>query len=647
MKHGSKKKLSKAGVAGLTLGALGVVYGDIGTSPLYAANEIFFGHAHVQPTKQAILSIISLILWTLIMVVAVKYVAFVLRADNEGEGGTFALFALLKRWKTRSTAALAVILIIAAGLLYGDGTITPAISVLSAVEGLKVATPTFEPYIIPITLTILTGLFAVQSRGTHKIGRLFGPVTLIWLITIAFLGVRQIAQAPSVLAAFSPSYAVQAFTIFPLHTLLIIFGFLVLVVTGGEALYADMGHFGKLPIRLSWFSAVMPCLMLNYLGQGAFLLHGGKITGSLFFSLVPASMLIPVVVLACMATIIASQALISGAFSLTAQGIALGLLPRLKIKHTHAEHEGQIYIPFINWALYVGCITLVVAFGTSSRLANAYGLAESGVMIATTLSMIVIAHKLWHWKLALAALMFVPILFVDIGFLTANSLKFLQGGFVPLLIGCSLYIVMSTWQWGRKHWSATLKYHATQSIADILSLKQKQKFSLDRSLVILTMDQPLTKKDMAPALLELFIKRYHVMPKHIITLTVKQLRKPHVDSSKRYIIHEFENDRKKGSSLISITAQFGFMEQPNVEKVIQDIADNKRLTPDDDMKDWIIYVARERVIAHKNKLDHGWFVRLRSAFYGLLARNSTPAYEYFGLGEDSRLSAELLPVRIS
>jgi KUP system potassium uptake protein len=387
--------------------------------------------------------------------------------------------------------------------------------------------------------------------------------------------------------------------------------------------------------------------MLNYLGQGAFLLSGQAVIGhNLFFSLVPPAMLIPMVVMACMATIIASQALISGAFSLTAQGIALGLLPRLRIKHTHEEHEGQIYIPFINWALYAGCITLVVAFGSSSRLANAYGLAESGVMIATTLSMIVIANRLWHWRLAIAAALFTPILFVDIGFLTANSLKFLQGGFVPLTIGCSLYVIMSTWQWGRKHWSATLKYHATRSIADVLKQKQDQQFAMDRSLLILTVDQPSTKRDTAPALLELFIKRYHVLPKHIITLTVKQLRKPHVDEKERYIVKEFENDHKKGMSLLSITARFGFMEEPNVEKVIQDIADNERLTPNDDMKDWIIYVGRERILAHKHKDRHNWLTRTRAAFYGLLARNSTPAYEYFGLGEDSRLSAELLPVRI-
>ncbi len=647
MQH-SSKKLSKAGLAGLTIGALGVVYGDIGTSPLYAANEIFFGHAHVHPSERTVLSIISLIIWTIISVVAIKYVAFVLRADNDGEGGTFALFALLKGLRNKATVALSLLLIIAAGLLYGDGTITPAISVLSAVEGLKVITPSFAPYVIPLTIVILTGLFAVQSRGTHKIGRLFGPVTLVWLIALALLGLRQIVQAPGIIEAFSPLHAIDALTLYPPHQLLMIFGSLILVVTGGEALYADMGHFGRLPIRLSWFSIVMPCLLLNYLGQGAFLLRGQEVVGgNLFYSLVPQAVLLPMVVLACMATIIASQALISGAFSLTAQGIALGLLPRLKIKHTHEEHEGQIYIPFINWALFAGCIALVVSFRSSSNLANAYGLAESGVMIATTLSMIVIAYKLWKWKILSALAVFVPVLLIDINFLVANSLKFLEGGFVPLTIGLILFVIMKTWLWGRHQWRDTLKRYSHLTMGDILRQKHKQPYALDRSLLVLTHEyQPKTQKDQAPALLELFIKKYHLLPKHVITLNIHQVRKPYVEESERYTIKEFENDHKKNASLLSITARFGFMEEPDVEKVIQYIADNEDLTPDDNMEDWILYVGRERIVTRKSKKHSSQISRLRAALYTLLVNNSTPNYEYYGLGDDSRLSAELVPVRI-
>ncbi len=640
-------KLSKAGLAGLTVGALGIVYGDIGTSPLYAINEIFFGHAHVQQNQPTILKLISLVLWALIAIIAFKYVVWVLRADNEGEGGTFALFALLKRFKTQLVTALTVLLVFAAGLLFGEGIITPAISVLSAIEGLKIATPAFEPYIIPITLVVLTGLFAIQSGGTHKIGRLFGPIIVLWFAALAILGIRQIVNAPEILAAFNPMYALQAFTAFPLHELFVILGSVVLVITGGEALFADMGHFGRLPIRLSWFSVVMPALMLNYLGQGAYLLQGKAVIGkNVFYSMVPEPLLLPMVVLACLATIIASQALISGAFSLTAQGIALGLLPRFKIKHTHEAHEGQIYIPFINWALYAGCITLVIGFGSASALASAYGFAVSGVMTATTLSMIVIAQKLWGWKPITAVALFVPILVIDLLFFSANALKFLQGGFVPVLIGLTLFVIMMTWRWGRHQWRKALESYDEFSMGDILKHKQKQPYALERSLLVLSHEkQPTTKKDSAPALLELFLKKYHVLPKHVITLTIHQVRTPTVDESERYTIHEFENDHKKDSSLLSITARFGFMEGPDVEKVIRHIAKNNDLTPHDDMKNWILYVGRERIISPKKKsISH--LTRFRAILYSILVSNSTPTYEYYGMGDDSRVTAELVPVRI-
>ncbi len=644
-----QNKTTHAGILGLSLGALGIVYGDIGTSPLYAVNEIFFGHAHVHRTESAILKLISLVLWSLIMVVAFKYVVWVLKADNEGEGGVFALLALLKRYKTRVVVAMTVLLVFAAGLLFGDGIITPAISVLSAIEGLRVETPALSPYIVPLTIVILTGLFAIQSRGTHKIGRLFGPVVLCWFIVIAALGIRQIVGTPTILAAFNPVYALEAFAAFPIHKLLLILGSVMLVVTGGEALYADMGHFGRLPIRISWFSVVMPCLMLNYLGQGAYLLQGKEVIGeNVFYSMVPAVMLLPMVVLACMATIIASQALISGAFSLTAQGIALGLLPRLKIKHTHEHHEGQIYISFINWALYVGCVVLVITFGSSSRLANAYGLAVSGVMVATTLSMLVIAQKMWKWSTWAAFGLFAPLLAIDVLFLTSNSLKFIQGGYVPVAIGLTLFVIMRTWRWGRHSWRDTLLKFPRMNMGQVLTQKQKQPYALDRSLLVLTHEyQAMAKKDPAPALLQTFMDHYHLLPKHVITLTVQQLRKPYVDESERYIIKEFENDPKKNASLLTITAQFGFMEEPNVENVIKHIASIERLTHHDDMKDWIIYVGRERIIAGKHKKLPSAFTRIRALLYNLLVNNSTPTYEYYGMGDDKRLSAELIPVNLS
>ena len=634
-------KRSKLGVLGLSFGALGIVYGDIGTSPLYSVNEMFFGHYRPELSHTNILSLISLVIWSLIIVVAFKYVFWVLKADNEGEGGVFALFALLRQHKNKIVLSVSALLIIAAGLLFGDGIITPAISVLSAVEGLKVITPTLNPYIVPITIAILTGLFAIQSRGTHKIGKLFGPVILVWFFALAALGLREIISSPAILEAFNPLHAARAFTLFPAEKLLILLGSVMLVVTGGEALYADMGHFGALPIRLSWFTIVMPCLILNYLGQGAYLLQGKEvISDNLFYSLVPSSLLAPMVILASMATVIASQALISGAFSLTSQGIALGLLPRLKISHTHEHHEGQIYISFVNWSLFVGCVLLVIGFGSSAALASAYGLAVSGVMVVTTLSMILIARKLWNWSRLASLGLFVPLLAFDSMFLTANSLKFLEGGYVPLTIGLILFVVMSTWRWGRRYWSKTLMSHSTMTMGQILKLKQKQKHAFERSLLVLSNESVVKLTDKAPPLLELFIKRYASLPDHVISLTIKQVKRPFVDLADRYDIKEFENDHKKGSSLLSITANFGFLEQPDVEKVIADIADNKDLTPNDDMKNWIIYVARERFIGR----HHGGIKKLRSIIYTALVNNASPAYDYYGLGEDSRLNAELVPV---
>jgi KUP system potassium uptake protein len=636
-------KRSRFGLLGLSFGALGIVFGDIGTSPLYAVNGIFFGHAHLVQSANAILSLISLVLWSLILVVAFKYVFWVLKADNEGEGGVFALFALLKSHQAKVVLIVSSLLIIAAGLLFGDGIITPAISVLSAVEGLKVVSPGLAPFVIPITITILTALFAIQSRGTHKIGKLFGPVIFIWFIAIALLGLNQVLHAPAILKAFNPVYAARAFTLFSFPKLLIILGSVMLVVTGGEALYADMGHFGKLPIRISWFSVVMPCLMLNYLGQGAYLLQGKAVTGgNLFYSLVPSALLVPMVLLASAATVIASQALISGAFSLAAQGVNLGLLPRLRIQHTHEDHAGQIYISFVNWVLYIGCVLLVIVFGSSARLASAYGLAVSGVMVITTLGMILIAQNLWKWSRIASLVLFIPLLALDGLFLTANSLKFLDGGYVPITIGIVLYVIMSTWRWGKRYWNATLDSYSTITMADALELKQHEQHPFERSLLILTNHHATKLTDKVPPLLELFINRYHTLPEHIISLTIKRERIPYVSKNKRYTITEFENNPAKGASLLSIAANFGFLEQPDVEKVIRDIASNQSLTPNDDMKDWIINVARERVIAEQPHLIQ----RLRTILYSILVNNATPSYEYYGMSEDSRLNAELIAVRI-
>src|SRR6516225_1628184 len=397
--------VSGGNVATLAIGALGVVFGDIGTSPLYAIDQIFFGSADIGRTPENVLGAISLAIWTITVVVAIKYALLVLRADNDGEGGVFALYGLLHRFKNEGRRVLLWSLMLGAGLLLGDGMITPAISVLSAIEGLEVATPAFSPYVVPITVILLTALFAVQYKGTAGIAVVFGPLLLVWFVVIAALGLFAIAQEPSILAAFDPSYG----TIFLMRAgprgSLLILSAMMLVVTGGEAMYADLGHFGARPIRISWFAVVFPSLLLNYLGQGAYLLGGAPVVGGkLFYHLVPTPLLLPVVVLATLATIIASQALISAAFSLASQAIGLGLFPRLWTRHTHEHHAGQIYIPFVNWGLCLGCIGLVIAFGSSSALAAAYGLAVAGVMLITSVAMFAIAQRYWQWSAVRIAL---------------------------------------------------------------------------------------------------------------------------------------------------------------------------------------------------------------------------------------------------
>lgn len=638
------QKQKKLALLSLSFAALGIVYGDIGTSPLYAINEVFFGKHPLNRTNSSIVGLISVVLWALILVVAVKYVFFILRADNEGEGGVFALAGLLKKHKTKLTIGLITAITFAAGLLFGDGMITPAISVLSAVEGLKVMTPSFAPYVIVITCIILTALFTIQKNGTSAIGKIFGPIILIWFVSIALLGLRQIIIAPYILHALNPFEAMHFLITNHPYTILITLGSVMLVLTGAEALYADMGHFGRNPIRLSWFSLVLPCLVLAYMGQGAYLLSGQPIAGgNIFFSMVPRLLLAPMVLLATLATIIASQALISGSYSLASQGIALGLIPRLKIKYTHEEHEGQIYVPFINWALFLGCIVLVLVFRSSSNLGAAYGLAVSGVMLITTLSAFQISKLEWHWKKYNSYLVFGFFAILDLTFLSANSLKLFKGGFVPVVIGALLFFIMSTWRWGKTQVRQTYLDHSTMKMEDLLELAHSQP-RMKRSVLVLTIHNPLTEKEPIPPLVKLFVEKFIEVPKHLIILTVYQTRRPYESNDNRYLISIFENNKEKNTSVISIQARFGFMEEPNVESVITDIANNQELTPNDDMKDWIIYASRERVLSPKSSAS--WFHKLRTGIYSILLRNSFPTYEYYGLGEDARLNIELLPVRI-
>ena len=446
---------SKSSLAALTLGAIGVVYGDIGTSVLYAVKEVF-GSGHVEFTHENVYGILSIIFWTLTVIVSLKYVSLVLRADNNGEGGLVAMLALasqsvkdrpeLRRW-------LLAVGVFGTCLFYGDGVITPAISVLSAVEGLEVVSPNFKRAVIPLTLLILFGLFAVQKHGTAGIGKFFGPITLFWFASIALLGVAQIVDHPEILWALSPHYAL-GFMVHNPGTTFIILGAVVLCVTGGEALYADMGHFGKKPIRLAWFSIVMPALTLNYFGQGALLLANPVAVKNPFFMMAPEWALIPLVVLATAATVIASQALITGAFSVTKQVIQLGYLPRLQVQHTSVKDTGQIYMPFVNWGLFVMFVLAVVLFRSSSNLAAAYGIAVTLDMLITTVLTFFVIRYGWKYPLALCFGATGFFFVVDLAFFSSNLLKLLDGGWFPLMIGGAIFLLMMTWKQGRALLSA-------------------------------------------------------------------------------------------------------------------------------------------------------------------------------------------------
>ena len=442
---------SKSSLAALTLGAIGVVYGDIGTSVLYAVKEIF-GSGHVPFTPANVYGILSILFWTLTVIVSLKYVVLVLRADNNGEGGLIAMLALAStavKDRPALRQALLAVGIFGTALFYGDGVITPAISVLSAVEGLEVVSPHFRQYVVPITLLVLFALFAVQKRGTGGIGRFFGPITLVWFLSIAALGVAQIVQHPEILAALNPVHALRFMALQP-GTTFIILGAVVLCVTGAEALYADLGHFGKRPIRLAWFIIVMPCLTLNYFGQGALLLEQPEAVKNPFFNLAPDWLLLPLVGLATMATVIASQALITGAFSVTKQAIQLGYLPRLKIQHTSVRHTGQIYMPFINWSLFAAIVLAVVMFKSSSNLAAAYGIAVTlDMLITTVLTFFVIRHG-WKYPLWLCVLATGFFFVVDLAFFSSNLLKLFAGGWFPLVIGGAVFTLMMTWKKGRE-----------------------------------------------------------------------------------------------------------------------------------------------------------------------------------------------------
>ncbi|MBV8111501.1 MAG: potassium transporter Kup [Hyphomicrobiales bacterium] len=549
---------SRAGFWALTLGTIGVVYGDIGTSPLYAMRESLVAAVGTgNPAGETVvLGILSLIIWALILVVTLKYVVILLRADNNGEGGTLALMALAQRALSKHAGAVVLCGIASAALFYGDAMITPALSVLSAIEGLKVVTPAFDPYVVPLTALILVFLFAFQSRGTAKVAAFFGPIMLLWFIVIAIPGLWQVIQNPTVLWAFNPIYGVEFLAGHGMIGLVTL-GAVFLVVTGSEALYADLGHFGRGPIQTAWLTVALPALTANYLGQGALVLLDPKSIENPFFLLYPDWALLPMVCLAAAATVIASQAVITGAYSLTRQAIQLGLLPRLEIRHTSEALFGQIYMPRVNLLLLVGVLLLVALFRSSSALASAYGIAVTGTMVATVTMAFVVVWKVWNWPPLAAAALIAPFLFIDLTFLGANLLKVVEGGWVPLALGGLVMVVMYTWRRGSR-----LLFEKTRrqeiSLDDLVRmLEKKPPIRVPGTAVFLT-----STPESAPTALMHSLKHYKVLHEHNVILTIETADLPRAEPAERVRIEPV------GKTFSRVVLRFGFMETPNVPRAL-------------------------------------------------------------------------------
>ncbi len=598
------------------IAALGIVFGDIGTSPLYALRESFLGHQGLDVTRDNVLGILSLIFWSLVIVISVKYLLLVMRADNDGEGGILALTALIvparNATSTRRRTALILIGLFGTALLYGDGMITPAISVLSAVEGVQVATPVLESYVIPIAVVILVGLFMIQHRGTGKIGSVFGPVMVVWFAVLALLGVSHIIQHPSVLAALGPGYAV-AFFARNAGIGFLALGSVFLVVTGGEALYADMGHFGRRPIQLGWFALVLPALLLNYFGQGALLIVDPAAIDNPFYRMAPAWALIPLVLLATMATVIASQALISGAFSLTRQAVQLGYLPRVRVEHTSAEEIGQIYVPSVNYALMVACVGLVFGFRSSGNLAAAYGVAVTATMAITTILFFMVARDRWRWSLPVSLAVVAGLMVVDLSFFGANLFKIPAGGWFPLVIGLAVFTVLTTWKRGRQLVAARLRRGRLPIERFIASIAGNPPHRVPGTAVYMFPEPGPTP----PALLA-NLRHNEVLHERIVLLAVQIAEVPRVPAARRASVHDL------GDDFHQVILLFGFQDDPDVPRALRDIT-----TPEFgfDPGDAKYFLAREAVIPTKRPGMALW----RDRLYALMHRNTTSAAQYFGL----------------
>ena len=602
-------------LAALSLAALGVVYGDIGTSPIYAMRESLHGVHGVAATHDNVLGLLSLIFWALILVISVKYLVFVMRADNCGEGGMIALTALVTPTSAKARRRHRVLVLVGlfgASLLYGDGMITPAISVLSAVEGLQVVTPVFTPYVIPITIAILVALFVVQSRGTARIGSVFGPVMMLWFLTLAALGVAQLVQHPAVLAALSPTHGVRFFLHNGWHGFLVL-GSVFLVVTGGEALYADMGHFGALPIRLTWFGFVLPALLLNYFGQGALVLLDDTAAEHPFFKLAPHWALVPLVVLTTMATVIASQAVISGAFSLTRQAVQLGYLPRVDIEHTSETQIGQIYIPGLNWLLMVACIGLVIGFGSSSRLASAYGVAVTTDMVFTTILFSVVARSRWSWSLPAVVALATVFLTVDLSFWGASLLKIPSGGWFPLVVAALVFTLMTTWSTGRSILAERIAERTMSFVEFLARIEKTPPLRVPGTAIYLARDPAI-----APHALLQNLKHNKVLHERVVLLALVTDAMARVPEEKRVRLE------RMSSNVFRVVASHGFAEDAEVPAVLGRLRGQGFVI---ESSDSTFFLGRETLLATNRPGMALWRERL----FELMSRNARRATKFFRL----------------
>jgi len=619
---GTGRSPKQAAMTTLVIAALGVVFGDIGTSPLYSLQTVFsLDHNKVQATPGDVYGVISLVFWSITLIVSVKYVTIIMRADNHGEGGVLALAALIRRMAgPRSVVTVRVILLalVGASLFYGDSVITPAISVLSAVEGLKVSAPSLADLVVPIAITILTILFVSQRFGTHRIGALFGPVMTLWFVTIGVAGLAHVLPHPDIIKGLSPSYA-AAFVAERPFIAFVALGAVVLCITGAEALYADMGHFGRPPIRRAWFFLVFPALTFNYLGQGSLILGDPSATSSPFFLLLPGWARIPMVVLATAATVIASQAVISGAFSVSRQAVQLGLLPPLRIRQTSEHEAGQVYLPAVNWALFAGVLVLIVVFRSSERLATAYGIAVTGALLVDTALLVVVARRRWHWRpwqLVLAAVVFGGI---ELSFLAANLTKVLSGGWLPLLIASTVFLIMTTWRKGR---DITVQNRAAAEgpLQDFIEKVRKHQITRVRGIGVF----PHPTKDTTPLALRANVEHNHVLHKHVLIVSARPEGVPHVKPEDQLVVDDLGYD---DDGIMHLTVRYGFFDSPDLPAAVEKAAADGLIPFHVDIDDVSYFLSRGAL----RRTDGAGMSRWRKQLFIVLAHNAGDPAEIFGL----------------